>query len=129
MVPVRACANGGSPDIQALQKQFHADFNNAKLVVGSATPSVESYYNAQKGQYNLIELPDRINKKPLPIVEIADMRKEVRRGNNSPFSSILKAELEECLSQGNQAIIFLNQRGYSKSVICTECGNDCLLLG
>ncbi len=100
-----------------------AELNGAKLVLGSATPSVESYLKAIDGQYNLIELPERINKKPLPIVEIADMRKEIRRGNNSPFSSVLKAELEECLKQGNQAILFLNQRGYSKSVICTECGH------
>ena len=103
--------------------KYRANLSGAKLVLGSATPSVESFLKAQEGEYNLIELPDRINKKPLPIVEIADMRKEVRRGNNTPFSSILKAELEECLSQNNQAIIFLNQRGYSKSVICTECGH------
>ena len=100
-----------------------AKLSGAKLVLGSATPSVESFLKAQEGEYNLIELPDRINKKPLPIVEIADMRKEVRRGNNTPFSSVLKAEIEDCLSQNNQAIIFLNQRGYSKSVICTECGH------
>lgn len=103
--------------------KFRAEFNNAKLVLGSATPSVESYLKAQNGEYNLVELPDRINKRPLPTVEIADMRKEIRRGNNSPFSSILKVELDECLSRGNQAIIFLNQRGYSKTVICTECGH------
>ncbi len=103
--------------------KFRAKKNGAKLVLGSATPSVESYLNAIDGEYNLIELPDRINKKPLPEVEIADMRKEVRRGNNTPFSSILKVELDECLKNGNQAIIFLNQRGYSKTVICTECGH------
>ena len=103
--------------------KFRAQKNGAKLVLGSATPSVESYLNAIDGEYNLIELPDRINKKPLPEVEIADMRKEVRRGNNTPFSSILKVELDECLKNGNQAIIFLNQRGYSKTVICTECGH------
>ena len=51
------------------------------------------------------------------------MRQEIRRGNNTPFSSILKVELDECLAKGNQAIIFLNQRGYSKTVICTECGH------
>ncbi|MBE5734588.1 MAG: primosomal protein N' [Clostridiales bacterium] len=103
--------------------KFRAEKNGAKLVLGSATPSVESFNNALNGEYNLIELPDRINKRPLPNVEIADMRKEVRRGNNSPFSSILKEELEDCLNKGNQAIIFLNQRGYSKTVICTECGH------
>ena len=103
--------------------KFRAKFSGAKLVLGSATPSIESYKNALEGEYNLIELPDRVNKKPLPDVIVADMRKEVMRGNNSPFSSILKTELEDCLSKGNQAIIFLNQRGYSKTVICTECGH------
>ncbi len=103
--------------------RFRAEFTGAKLVLGSATPSIESYKKAVDGEYNLIKLPDRINKKPLPIVEIADMRLEVRRGNNTPFSSALKYELEECLKKGNQAIIFLNQRGYSKTVICTECGH------
>ena len=95
----------------------------AKLVLGSATPSVESYLKATEGEYNLARLPDRINKKPLPDVEIADMRGEVRRGNNTPFSAALKAELERCLNAGEQAMIFLNQRGYSRSVICTECGH------
>ena len=103
--------------------KYRAEYCGAKLVLGSATPSVESYKYALDGVYNLIELPDRINKKPLPEVEIADMRKEVRRGNNTPFSSVLKTGLENCLSKGNQAIIFLNQRGYSKTVICTECGH------
>lgn len=100
-----------------------AEFFGAKLVLGSATPSVESYLKASVGEYSLAELPERINKKPLPDVEIADMRKEIRRGNNSPFSAALKAELGECLKGGNQAIIFLNQRGYSRTVICTECGH------
>ncbi len=103
--------------------KYRADFCGAKLVIGSATPSIESYRKATIGEYNLIELPDRINKKPLPTVEIADMRREVRRGNNTPFSAILRDELEDCLKKGNQAIIFLNQRGYSKTVICTECGH------
>ncbi len=103
--------------------KFRAENCNAKLVLGSATPSIESFMKAQNGEYNLINLPDRINKRPLPEVEIADMRKEVRRGNNTPFSSVLKYELEKCLEKGNQAIIFLNQRGYSKTVICTECGH------
>ncbi len=95
----------------------------ARLVLGSATPSVESYLKATEGEYNLARLEDRINKKPLPDVEIADMRGEVRRGNNTPFSAALKAELERCLKAGEQAMIFLNQRGYSRSVICTECGH------
>jgi len=103
--------------------EYRAKQTNAKLILGSATPSIESFKKANDGVYNLIELPDRINKRPLPEVEIADMRGEIRRGNNSPFSSLLKEELEECLKNGNQAILFLNQRGYSKTVICTECGH------
>ena len=103
--------------------EFRAKINGAKLILGSATPSIESFKKAMDGEYNLIELPDRINKRPLPTVEVADMRKEVMRGNNSPFSSVLKDELENCLNSGNQAIVFLNQRGYSKTVICTECGH------
>lgn len=97
--------------------------SNAKLVIGSATPSIDSYKKAIDGEYNLFILPDRINKKPLPEIEVVDMRKEIRRGNNSAFSGALKFELEQCLKEGNQAIIFLNQRGYSKTVICTECGH------
>ncbi len=113
-----------SPRYSTVQvAEYRAKLNGAKLVLGSATPSIESFKKANDGEYNLIELPDRINKRPLPQIEIADMRGEVRRGNNSPFSALLKAELEECLSKGNQAILFLNQRGYSKTVICTECGH------
>lgn len=103
--------------------RFRANYYGAKIVVGSATPSIESYLKAKNGEYNLVTLPERINKKPLPEVEIVDMRNEVRRGNSSQFSQALKQDLEECLSNGNQAIIFLNQRGFSKSVICTECGH------
>ena len=103
--------------------KFRAEYNKAKLVLGSATPEIETYMLAQNGEYNLATLPDRINKKPLPNVEIVDMRKEVRRGNNSPFSRELLDGIEECLNNGNQAIIFLNQRGYSKTVVCTECGH------
>ena len=100
-----------------------AEHFGAKIVLGSATPSLESFKLAKDGVYNIITLPDRINKKPLPEVEIVDMRKEVRRGNNTPFSASLRFEIEKCLSQGKQAILFLNQRGYSKSIVCTECGH------
>ena len=102
---------------------YRAKYNHAKVILGSATPSVGSYLKAMNGEYNLVELPERINKKPLPDIEIVDMRREIRRGNNSPFSSALVSEIKECLAKKNQAIIFLNQRGYSKTVICTECGH------
>ena len=99
-----------------------AEYNDCKLVLGSATPSVESYSKAKSGEYNLIKMNERINKKPLPEVIVADMRQEIRRGNNSVFSSYLKAELQATLEKNNQAIIFLNRRGYSQQVICRECG-------
>ena len=102
---------------------YRAKLNNAKIVLGSATPSVESFLKAKEGEYNLVELPDRINKRPLPVVDVVDMRREVRRGNNTPFSFALREEIENCLKCGNQALIFLNQRGFSKSVVCTECGH------
>ena len=101
---------------------LRAKYNGCKLILGSATPSVETYLKAKNGEYNLVKLPGRINARPLPDVTIVDMRREVRRGNPSPFSSVLKDKLEKCLSEGNQAILFLNRRGYSQTVICRDCG-------
>ena len=102
--------------------KMRAEYNGCKLVLGSATPSVESYIEATEGRYNLITLSDRINKKPLPEIIIADMRREVKRGNNSAFSLALREELKQTLASGNQAIIFLNRRGYSQKIICRDCG-------
>lgn len=101
---------------------LRSNYNGAKLVLGSATPSIETYLKGVNGEYNLVEMPERINKRPLPEVSIVDMKREVRRGNTGNFSGLLKAEIQEVLDNGKQAIIFLNQRGYSKSVICTDCG-------
>ena len=67
-------------------------------------------------------MKDRVNGKPLPEVIITDMREEVRNGNPSAFSSALKYELDDALKNGNQAILFLNRRGYSQKIICRECG-------
>lgn len=102
--------------------EFRAKSNGCKLVLGSATPSVESFLKAKEGIYNLVKMPERINKKPLPEIIVADMRQEVRRGNNSFFSSYLKDEMKKTLANGKQAIIFLNRRGYSQQIICRECG-------
>ena len=101
---------------------LRAKRNGCKLVLGSATPSVETYKRAKEGEFSLIRLEKRINKRPLPEIHIADMRREVRRGNNSNFSGALKEEIEKCLSADKQAILFLNRRGYSQTVICKECG-------
>lgn len=99
-----------------------AEYNGCKVVLGSATPSVISYKRAQEGVYDLVKMPERINAKPLPEIIVADMRQEIRRGNNGCFSAVLKQELEKTLKNGDQAIIFLNRRGYSQQVMCRECG-------
>ncbi len=102
--------------------KLRAEYNGCKLVLGSATPSVESYIEAVEGRYNLITLTERINKKPMPEIIISDMRREVKRGNNTAFSYALREELKNTLDGGNQAIIFLNRRGYSQKVLCRDCG-------
>ncbi|MGN0818957.1 MAG: primosomal protein N' [Christensenellaceae bacterium] len=102
--------------------KFRARYNGCKLILGSATPSVDSFMRAKSGEYNLCEMPTRINKRPMPEMLIADMRNELMNGNNTAFSSVLKAEIEDCLKAENQAIIFINRRGYSQQVICRECG-------
>ncbi len=101
---------------------LRAKLSGAKLVLGSATPKIESYKKALEGEYTLAEMKERVNGKPLPEIIISDMREEVRHGNVSPFSVALKTELKNTLESGNQAIIFLNRRGYSQKVICRECG-------
>ena len=99
-----------------------AELSGAKVVLGSATPSVETYDKALSGEYYLAEMKNRVNGKTLPEFIVADMRDEIRRGNESVFSYALKQELKTCVESGNQAIIFFNRRGYSRQVICRECG-------
>lgn len=103
--------------------RLRAKYHGCKLVLGSATPAVETYQKALQGEFGLITLKKRINKRPMPEITIVDMRREARRGNNSPFSDALKDELEACLAAEKQAILFLNRRGYAQSVICKDCGN------
>ena len=102
--------------------RLRAKYHGCKLVLGSATPAVETYQKALQGEFGLITLKKRINKRPLPEINIVDMRREARRGNNSPFSNVLKDEIEACLAAEKQAILFLNRRGYAQSVICKDCG-------
>ena len=95
---------------------------NALLVLGSATPSVETMYAAQNGACALFRLRERYNQKALPQVLIVDMKDELRQGNDTAISSVLRRELEENLDRGEQAILFLNRRGASRMVSCGECG-------
>jgi primosomal protein N' (replication factor Y) (superfamily II helicase) len=91
------------------------------VVLGSATPSVESFYRAEQGHYRLVELPSRIGAS-LPPVEIIDLREELHAGNTSIISRRLQEELERVLSLGQQAILFLNRRGAASCVLCRDCG-------
>jgi len=92
------------------------------VLLGSATPSIASYYRAKEGVYEKIELSKRYNEVVLPVAEIADMRNELKEGNKSVFSKLLYEEMEKCLEVGSQIILFLNRRGYYTFVNCRECG-------
>lgn len=94
------------------------------VLLASATPSVYSYAMARKGDYTLLEMPTRANGKPLPAVRIVDMRKELEQGNKDIFSLELLVSLKKCIEDGQQAILFLNRRGYASSVKCRHCGNS-----
>ena len=102
---------------------MRAKMAGAAVVLGSATPSLESYYNAKKHKYALIELPDRVEKRPLPEVEIIDMRQEFQEtGQEQVISRKLAEEIGERLEKREQVMILLNRRGYSPVVLCRTCG-------
>ena len=95
----------------------------ATLVLGSATPSIESLYAAAKDDsWHLSSLPERANGRPLPTVEVVDMAQEFKRGSRSMFSAALARALEEELSAGHKAVLLLNQRGFAKFMLCRDCG-------
>jgi primosomal protein N' (replication factor Y) len=95
----------------------------ATVVLGSATPSLESWHNAHQGKYTRIEMPDRVNYRPLPLVELIDMRREFQEtGQEHLFSRALIDQTQATLDRGEQAIILLNRRGYSFVVMCRACG-------
>ena len=103
---------------------MRAKMCNAVAVLGSATPSLETYYNATQGRYKLMELAERIEKRPLPEVEILDMRVEFQRTKKEEvLSDKLVEEIGECLARGEQAMILLNRRGFSSFVLCRSCGD------
>ena len=117
--------------------QFRAAQTGAVVVLGSATPSVESYYKAQTGAYGLIEMPERISARPLPPVSVVDLRDEMKppptpipkKGETKPeppprsvFGAELSASLACCLDKREQAILFLNRRGFASFLLCRDCG-------
>lgn len=99
-----------------------AELNNAVVVMGSATPSIETYYKAETGEYRKLILPKRIDDRPLPPVEVVDMREEIKRKNFGVLSERLKDEIKTTLSNREQIILFMNRLGYFTFVMCRECG-------
>jgi primosomal protein N' (replication factor Y) len=96
---------------------------NAVVVLGSATPSLESYANCKKGKYTLLELPERVDDQKMPVVRIVDMRQAARGDKGTPiFSPQLKEAITQRLERKEQTILFLNRRGYSTSLQCPKCG-------
>lgn len=95
---------------------------NASLLLASATPSILSFAKAQRGDYMLLEMLSRVNKHQLAQVHLVDMREELRLGNRSMFSGLLLEKLRKTLDEGNQAMLFINRRGYAPSVLCRKCG-------
>src|SRR5205814_7460757 len=100
-----------------------AKLANAVVVLGSATPSLESWQNTEQGKYTRISIRQRVMNRPLPEVELIDMRREFQQtGQEHLFARALIAETQAALDRGEQALILLNRRGYSSAVICRACG-------
>jgi primosomal protein N' (replication factor Y) len=102
--------------------KFRCAENDALLLLGSATPDVDSRFRAETGAYSFFTLPERYNEQSLPRVEIVDMKSELQRGNGGCISSVLYEELERNIQNGEQSILFLNRRGASKLITCSACG-------
>ena len=102
--------------------KFRCAQDNTLLLLGSATPDVESRWRAEQGSYAYFTLSRRFNEQSMPSVEIVDMKRELRRGNGSSISERLRSEISENLERGEQSILFLNRRGANKLITCVDCG-------
>ncbi|MER2000489.1 MAG: primosomal protein N', partial [Lysinibacillus sp.] len=101
---------------------WRSQFYNCPVILGSATPSLESYARAKKNVYTLLTLKERAKQQALPTVKVVDMRKELQKGNRSMFSTDLIEGIRERLEKKEQIVLFLNRRGYSSFVMCRDCG-------
>lgn len=100
-----------------------AAYHKGKVLLGTATPSVESYYNAQSGKYGLVQMTERFGQVQLPHIEVVDLKEEYHKKRMyGPFSTALYDAIRDALSQGRQAILFQNRRGYAPMLECTACG-------
>ncbi len=105
---------------------LRASMEPCAIVLGSATPSLESYHNVVSAKYRLVALPNRIDDRKMPLMRVVDMRQQNRRGGQSPvLSPMLCASIERRLAAGQQTILFLNRRGYASALLCNVCGHVC----
>jgi primosomal protein N' (replication factor Y) len=106
---------------------LRAAFESCAIVLGSATPSLESWHNTQTGKYQLLRLDQRADGQAMPLVRIVDMRQEAAKHKGSPaiLSDKLRVALEQRLAKGEQSILFLNRRGFARSLQCPQCGHVC----
>ena len=100
-----------------------AKFENASVVLGSATPSLEAFYRAEKGEYELLTLKERSKKQSLPRVEVVDLREELQKGNRSIISERLHELMDDRLAKKQQIMLFMNRRGYAGFISCRSCGH------
>ena len=123
--------SGQNPKYDTIEvAKKRADLESASLIMGTATPSLETYYKAQKGEIKLLEMMNRVSERELPTVTLIDMREELNIGNKSIFSMELHEAIEENIKNNKQTILFLNRRGFATFVSCRKCGyvckcNDC----
>ncbi|UXR72412.1 primosomal protein N' [Staphylococcus sp. IVB6240] len=103
--------------------EWRSRYHQCPLVLGSATPSLESYARATKNVYTLLSMPTRVNNQQLPEVKIRDMREELASGNRSIFSEDLAKAIEDRLNKQEQVVLFLNRRGYASFMLCRDCGH------
>lgn len=101
---------------------WRSEYHHCPVILGSATPSLESFARAKKGNYSLLTLANRPKEQPLPEVAIIDMREQLKNGNRSMFSTELAEAIRQRLAKQEQMVLFLNRRGYSSFVLCRDCG-------
>jgi primosomal protein N' (replication factor Y) len=102
--------------------RWRAQFHRATVVLGSATPSLESYFYARTNVYRWVTLTERVQGRPFPEITTVDMRTELKQGNRTMFSRALLSAMEETVARGEQVVLFLNRRGYATFVLCRSCG-------
>jgi len=103
--------------------EWRAKYHQCPLVLGSATPSLESYARAEKGVYTKLEMLTRANQQAMPEMFVANMRDELANGNRSMFSEILKEKIQEKIDKDEQVVLFLNRRGHAQFMLCRDCGH------